>query len=302
MREALVAHARCGSSRTVVSHPRGLAVLTSRDAEPSGGSGGWRKRRYPRPDRHVERQLPCTGHVTRCSPGVGLHRRSLEVRGLRRVGCLGVIGGVSGAGRTVRVMTTKRVQRQRGPKPSRPVDPLALIGHAGTVTGEDAAGGLPGGGAGAGGAPKPARTNPPSRTPARGFPWTNGRSLPRWGTRPFVRSRRSSPVPFERPTAAALATTPSPTGWGLRPGAGAVRRGLAVAESVLPETDADSVRLMTIHAAKGLRFPDGGPVRHDHRGTQRERGAPVLEARRWVRRVPGQGPAERGRQGPGAPC
>ena len=28
-----------------------------------------------------------------------------------------------------------------------------------------------------------------------------------------------------------------------------------MAESVLPETDADSVRLMTIHAAKGLRFP-----------------------------------------------
>src|SRR6476620_5989897 len=49
------------------------------------------------------------------------------------------------------------------------------------------------------------------------FPWTNGRSLPEWGTRPFARSGWSPPVLLSRTVTALSTTSPPPTGRGLRP-------------------------------------------------------------------------------------
>ena len=39
-----------------------------------------------------------------------------------------------------------------------------------------------------------------------------------------------------------------------------------VVEAILPETDDDAVRIMTVHASKGLEFPDRRAGRPQHRG------------------------------------
>ena len=71
--------------------------------------------------------------------------------------------------------------------------------------------------------------------------------------------------------------------------------GARVAESVLPETDDDAVRIMTIHAAKGLRVPDHHRVGHVDRPAGRPSagrgGVPVRRRRRLQVR--------RGRRDPG---
>jgi hypothetical protein len=137
----------------------------------------------------------CPGNVHVSDAVFRLPSQRLGPFAVARVCVPCLIAWVSGVGRTVRGMTTKRVQRRRGPRPSRPVDLLALIGQAGTVTGEDAVGSLPSGSgsgsgsAGAGEIPNPAPMNPPSRTPTRGNPLDERPESPQVGD-PAVRAFR----------------------------------------------------------------------------------------------------------------
>ena len=69
--------------------------------------------------------------------------------------------------------------------------------------------------------------------------------------------------------------------------------GSRVAESVLPETDVDSVRIMTIHAAKGLEFPMVVLSGMSSRPEPRARRAAAVDGRR-LRRAGRQRHRDRG--------
>ena len=85
-------------------------------------------------------------------------------------------------------------------------------------------------------------------------------------------------------------------GWAGRQGQEVSR----VAEAVLPETDADAVRVMTIHAAKGLEFPivvvSGMTSHPNHAGRRRA----ALDAGRRLRRQVQEEPADHRLRGRGA--